>query len=159
MGPLYYFSALLPLTLLSGRALNYLFGLITKSTESVCITFLLLTYCFLAGVVYFDSFKFSARATKTSGQLYEEIKEKDIHHALIFIEYKEAPLFLGYKGYTPRLLSYPNHPSFAADIVFAQDYGKENTSAMSAYSDRVYYLYDEYTGTLSEITKDYYSTE
>ena len=157
MGPLYYFSALLPLTLLSARSLDCLFGRLTQSMQSTCITFFLLTYCFLMGVIYFDSFKFSARATKTTSHLSVRIEEDNIHNALIFIENK-VPQFLGYKSYTPRLLYYLNHPTFKADIVFAQDFGKENTLAMRAYPDREFYFYNEQTGNLNQITEDYYRT-
>lgn len=155
-GPLYYFSALLPLTLLLAWSLDHLFERISKSLKTVVITFIILTYVILIPVMYLDSLGFAFRATKTAGQIWETIKNEDVHNALIFIEHREAPLCLGYAGFTPRLCHYLNQPCFNNDIVFAQDYGRDNAILMEAYPHRKYYIYDEYSGTLDEIKRNYY---
>lgn len=156
MGPIYYFGAILPITIMSSRSISILFERLTETMKSLVIIFCLLTCFTLIFLVNYDSFEFASLATKMKGRLYEKIKKEEIHNAVIFIEHKEKPLFMGYRGYNPKLLYYLNHPTFETDIVFAQDFEKDNITLMEVYPQRKYYLYDEYDNMLYEIEKDKY---
>ena len=142
LGTIYYFEALLPLTLLAGRGINGFMKEGFPLRQRFLIFFLLLS---LVACLYSlkDSLGYVYRRTRDYDQLKQQICLQKIHHGLIFVPTEP---------YNPKgvpLLTYPNHPSFDHDIVYALDLGnKKNRELMNAYGGRDFYLWENDSGRL-----------
>ena len=138
----YYFDALLPLSLLSGRGLQIAAEGRSSYKKRVLVMFSMLSLC---ACLY--SLKgplgrvFSL--TKDYAKLDEQIKAQGIHNSLIFVQTEPN------KPQGIPLLPYHNNPTFEGDIVYALNLSREdNKRLLSVYSDRTVYLWQKNTSLL-----------
>ena len=138
----YYFDALLPLCLLSGRGVQI--SIEEKSTykKRVFLMFMVLSLCVCLYALRGPLGRVYALTRDYSG-MTKAIDEKGIHNALIFVHVEPN----NPKGLP--LVPYHNSPSFAGDVVYALDLGREeNQKIISTYSGRSFYLWNQEHSTL-----------
>ena len=138
----YYFDAILPLSLLSGRGLWIAAGETSTYKKRVLVMFFMLSLCACLYSLTGPLGRIFS-LTKNYAKLDEQIKAQGIHNSLIFVQTEPN------KPQGIPLLPYHNNPTFRGDIVYALNLGsEENKQLLSFYSDRTVYLWHKNSSSL-----------
>lgn len=136
-GPLYYYSAVGALSILTTRSISNLHelskGTRRSITKSIVLLFIIASFLYSFFIFYPKKFDYIHRATLSRQNPYFLIKEKGIKNAIFFL--RNSPYDFISQNYVI------NSPELNDDILFVNDMGKKNKLLMDYYPKRNYYAY------------------
>ncbi len=136
-GPIYYYSAVGALSILTARSVSSLHeisgGMRRRIIKYVLPIFIISSFLYSFFVFYPSKFDYIHRTTLSRQDPYFLIKEKGIKNTIIFL--KNSPYDFIPQNYVI------NSPGLKDDILFVNDMGRKNRLLMDYYPKRNYYMY------------------
>jgi hypothetical protein len=135
LGPIYYYEALIPLSILSARGFLFLYKTIFDRFEGgkTFLLHFLVTSCLVAFVTYVpERISHIARLTEQIRVPYETVRAANIHHALIMIRtWPSKGHVQGYRSPSPALDD---------DIIYCRFDSLSNHALVDCFPDRAPYI-------------------
>jgi hypothetical protein len=135
LGPIYYYEALIPLSILSARGFLFLYKTIFDRFEGgrTFVLHFLVTSCLVALATYVpERIRHIARLTEEVRVPYETVRAANIHHALIMIRgWPSKGHVQGYRNPSPALDD---------DIIYCLYDSLSNRALVDCFPDRAPYL-------------------